>query len=1424
MICDVVTTKEVIEKSIARAEKLRETMEVTAEGEVLDVTIEVNKRALSLLNDRDFPALQKLAKEELVSNLATTLVTEQLGSRFLASIRNKPTSKDTKENFILKNVQHRVSDVDGELLELTVANEKSGKYGKYTFSAKGGNISSPSGTNTKRLRIPSFDMVFNRVVNTINGVDDSLNRSQRAETAKKHIAEVRSKIEEAKSMGELIGSSAKFKEEDFNYELKSKVKNYQHGDVEHMKNVLADLHAIGGRPLESGQYAHYDELLGKMHPKFFRDMDLFINENTEESDGWVNIDKDHIVINSSSNTASDMSNAEVYMHETIHTMTSWALRTSTPHAIRLKDRLHFLKETAAKRITWKNLQMADDSLSEKGARERYDYIFNSEHSDDEFLAFALTNKPFMDILKDVKIAAKDKTKEKLFDTIKNFFIDIMNSVMGNYKFTDRASDVSSEVHTLAFALAEINGKAQKDLEENSSMYSKLHRFVDNQEEKIKEFIPELSDNLFDKESNVTVPENMNFVQTMMFVGKVIFKSTYNHRYRSQLGRFLSMYGSRSNRIRIPGLDARGSIREVARSVLPNVNGHITTPVEFLGLKNNKIDLNRNTRVHNTLTEILNNFDKTLVDEEQEALTSVIMESNASTLFNRDKNFGRGYSTANIAKLMGSRHLREVVIAKLKNAIKKKSKDRANWIIGQAEGLGIYMATGEGHKAQNSNSLNIVKGFLSSERFAKDAKLLSLVEELASLTALNNQKPTDVEMVGNMLKSEEKGVRTVVKLYEAFKANSEKELFKGDVSHITEGYIKELFDDGIETAYAVMSKREEMEKQGFELISSHTSDDLSGAEDIGFFVSPSNTRAERLSGAVSLGNPGSRGMTLKEARYAQFGDSPKHAHIWFEADKVKHDVAAIEINKKLSEGVDVRDIEKGAVPVLDAQGNAVDYRNMMPKRIKAKAFKQNRKINDVLSKTAGTVVDKVAREEQNSKVLDFIKQQTKDIYDNPNSKDNELEYTLIGPDVEDPELRSLYYQLPKTFQQYAAMRSDKVLPIPSILMDQYFGYSHLRFTDLPGIKHLPMVIKRILNMVESVFMDIVKIAKGTILLKMPTVLVVNIVSNILYAVSTGTNPLDLLKAYGGSIRDVHNFMSNHKKVEAKTVELQALAQEYNNSPFMSKDEIKEYNDRVDSLKKEIKRLDGYMKESPVQELFDLGMYQSVIEDVSQYKLGDTNKVADVADRVVNKLPGVIKTPLQWMYLSKDTAWYKSSQYILQMSDLVARDVMNRKQKLIEKDQVNGKRNLPKEFRDLIGMKKDDKRKKLNEKESKMFLAMAEKSRHEGILSAFINYNKPNGKGEEYLNRIGVLMFTKYIKRIQTVISDVSINHPIHSTVTLLAAGFGMNLEMIQDSSFFTKVGDDYGLLGLTPVHDPLEVLMTVLNPPLIALGQRSVDGY
>jgi hypothetical protein len=1393
-VCNVPQAKDILQKSLDKAEKLSERVSVTRDGEVLSETIRVAKEGLAMLAAKDFASIPEVDRSALIDNVAVITLREHLTDRFKAAIGPKAGSRSTQSEYILKSAKL----VDGKI---TMVVSPEGKKSNWTFTfSPDSDYSDRSNATGNRLYIPGFSDTFRATSRVHQNAVQEIKAPEVTKAARDSLSATMAVLNDDNvDLSEVIGSAAESAEAAFDYEKASTVKDYTHGSVQDMKNLLADLHATSMSSVTSEMYDYYDKLLDKMYPKFFRDMSVYINENEDHAHGWVNIEKSSMVVNTTSKTDSFMSNSEAYMHETIHSMTMWAIRSNTTDGKKLQRRLSYLRGQAFKGVTWKSLVKANPNLTEEAAKGVISYIFDSAYSDDEFLAYALTNPTFMKALESVKL--KDERSTGMFNSLLDFFSDLIDAVMGNYDFRNRNANIDVEIHSLAFKLAEINAKADETVAKGSVLQN-IGSLVDSFEENFEEMIHKIP-GVLKLDSVGTMPDvnSMSRVQKSLFFAKFFIKGIYNPNYRNVVGMFFTNIG----------IDANNSIREIGRSVLPKLD--YDWVAEFHNLATNKLDLIRNTHVAIAAESVLNKFKTPPTEDQENALTNVLMESNASTLFQSKRNGGKGYSPAQLKKIFSDPTYRKKLIARRENTIRKEEKDRGNWLVGQAKGLGTFMTTGMGHLNQNQNSRGIVLGHNSNERFAFKKDLHEKIEELAALHALDKHNLTEVMQVSELLSKEKEAVHNIVNLYEAFKVQSQIE-FEKNAAHTVEGYSQELFDNTIDVAIEPMSKRVELEKAGFKFVKTLENKDLVDAEPLGYFVSDSYHQAERLKGAVSLGNPSHRGMTLKDMRFKQFPERNKHAYAWFQNDKMRLDKKAIEIHDKLMSGADPDTIETGPMPVLDATGKIIDYRTMMGKADKFRYLGQDKKISAVLAKTSASLVDKMQRDAQNDKVLVDLKKDIADVYDNQSSEQNLREYTLISPESTDPELREMFYMLPRSFQEFARNREDKSLPVPSILMPQYFGYKHLRFTDIPGLKQLPTAIKRVINVFETYFLDMIKIAKSNILMKMPVVLVGNLVSNILYAVNTGMPVGEIAGAYMDSFRDVKKFMADHKELEAKKVELAALTQSYTTQRFSSTNKRNEFNDEVLSLKSQVARLQKEMDKSEVKELFDLGMYQSVIEDVNMNIVGESNKISEGMDKLLGRAPKLIKTPLQWAYLSKETAWYKVNQEILQLSDLVARDVMNRKQKLIEKAQADGDRDLPLEYREKVGVK----RKKLSGTEREEFLRFAERSRHINLLTSFVNYNLPNGRGEEFLNRIGVLMFTKYVKRIQQVITESSIKHPIRTVLTLTAAAFMFDASMIQEQSLIAKGLDDnnFGIFGMIPYYSPLDNFLNVVTPAVVKL--------
>jgi hypothetical protein len=225
------------------------------------------------------------------------------------------------------------------------------------------------------------------------------------------------------------------------------------------------------------------------------------------------------------------------------------------------------------------------------------------------------------------------------------------------------------------------------------------------------------------------------------------------------------------------------------------------------------------------------------------------------------------------------------------------------------------------------------------------------------------------------------------------------------------------------------------------------------------------------------------------------------------------------------------------------------------------------------------------------------------------------------------------------------------------------------------------------------------------------------------------------------------------------------------------------------------------------------------------MNDKNAVSKWLNDIMQDKPEMVRTVADVLFLTERTAWYKGMQELLQISDLVARDVLNRKMQMVEKARVNGERNYQPEMITLMkdyGIKLVDGV-ALTGNDREIYMNVVNKARLNTLKTRFINYTQPNGKYEEWMNRAGFLMFTKYFKRIQREIFAIAGDHPARAALGVLLATAG--LDTVQGQSLFIKgEGFDgtFGLGNLMPLHSPLDVALTVVNPPLIRLVNSAVN--
>jgi hypothetical protein len=298
-----------------------------------------------------------------------------------------------------------------------------------------------------------------------------------------------------------------------------------------------------------------------------------------------------------------------------------------------------------------------------------------------------------------------------------------------------------------------------------------------------------------------------------------------------------------------------------------------------------------------------------------------------------------------------------------------------------------------------------------------------------------------------------------------------------------------------------------------------------------------------------------------------------------------------------------------------------------------------------------------------------------------------------------------------------------------MLHHYFGFRNLSIGNAKWMGYSPVMVKKLVRYAEMVWQEIIKVAKVDIIIRIPFVLLGNIMSNLMYSVQMGSSPVKVAKLQIKNLRNVHDYLENHKLLEQLKVD-------------------KANGKRVDTRIKEQEKL---LKNNPVSDLMDEGLYQAIIEDVSKEDIDSNNRITQWVDNKTEDYPEWVKRGVHWAYISEKTSLYQFMTKATQYSDFVAR--VTEYQILREK-----------------GVNKDEA---INE-----------------VLDAFVNYNKVSSDFEQYLNDMGFVMFTKYAKRISFLGQEF----------------IGIDIDDVTDQSLFTKEWSNIW-------YDPVDNLMRAITPTL-----------
>ena len=800
-----------------------------------------------------------------------------------------------------------------------------------------------------------------------------------------------------------------------------------------------------------------------------------------------------------------------------------------------------------------------------------------------------------------------------------------------------------------------------------------------------------------------------------------------------------------------------AIQQIRNKHLKERNGSIMSLAqEFLGetalnskvmrlmrWSNRDIDQQRKQVKDSVRSMISESFGKPLTEAQETALTKVMVMTDLSSLLDQDVDYN------SIVELVINDDKRKQKIKDLE--AKLKATEHGIYYINQARALGLYMVeNASSNRNLSKNAHNIAMLYGDSQRNINKRsaeRAMPLIDQLATLHALERTSAEQKEVFKELALQEGErkdgnGVSFVLHQHAAIQKDAFETIFDSNPVNVVKGYMHQITNPHLTVKFATSSEEVQLLKaQGYRVdhVIRRDSKDPSGYDANGRVRQPITAMvvedggiAARLAGVMSYTNKSSMGTSLSEAMSAVGENGNINLVANFRA-AAQNDIDAL--HQQLVEPT--KGDGKGAlmIPIFDHQGNVQDYRYEMEEQFRSRMLEKHYDVTNVMGAMAGNLIDKVATKDINEKTI-------KELSDQYSKDPDKKAYIMVGKRSSDPKMREVWNLLPEETKQAARDQFDgDRLMIRTELFEPVFGYRKASITDLWAksplersrfnqfmVKVLELTFGKIfgdklimrLRQGEAGWQELLRGVKDILVVKTGFTLIGNIISNTALLWASGVPLIDIAKNKTAAWKGVLRYQKEHTEV----FKLQSMLAA---QPMSQAEESK--------TRARIAELENSLANNPVKELVDAGLFQTIVEDINiaddpfSYK----SKLFKKTERLTANIPQGIKTAASTLTMSQDTPAYKFLHQSTQVSDFAARYTQYKYYT------ERGKNPLSKEE----AMKR--------------------------IVANFVNYDVPTGKGLQYLNDMGLVMFSKYYIRIQRPIIRLAQENPLRMLTLLLGQG-------------------------------------------------------
>lgn len=724
--------------------------------------------------------------------------------------------------------------------------------------------------------------------------------------------------------------------------------------------------------------------------------------------------------------------------------------------------------------------------------------------------------------------------------------------------------------------------------------------------------------------------------------------------------------------------------------------------------NSNVQKERETMRQHIQREITQMFDERgeyLEAEDWKALTNIILRSGLSRLYFEE------YEPNVIYDFIRDKEARQEEIASIESELRQSLDGGIK--IHRTKQLARYMATGKAHILQAQNTLQISAGVGLKDDvevpswFDPEVKLLN---RLVSLYNLNYQDQTETQRVSKVLDREasrlDNGIEHLLRFHQKLAADSAMQFADNPLSQ-SQSYTPEIHNTNRDIQFVANKAEEKLhERLGYK--------ELVGSELSKAFYDVAKTKVKVM---VNMHADNQRivdgGLMLNttDAKGTDIGIEDINATTKQLARKLIREARNPDYDPS-------KDTETHGVPKLNAEGKVTGMRYTMLNKTRDDLLERNNHPADLMAEYAASNLDLMNVEKVNTPVLEALHQDYLDNYET-----RPQDFVELSSKSEDPELVRMYRMIPyKSREHLKSLFGDNPIMINANVMTIAFGYRKYTPTDifkkdederniaeaayagvLNGIFGEERAATVSSHMIKGT-MEIMRKVKDFYVIRNFFTLFNNVLSNNAILLAYGVSPVAMARDTKVALQAGLKYKKDYSLYIQYKVKLQlGIGNMGENRQKMAYYE--------DSLKR-----------NPLKEFIEAGTMSSIVEDIEQakddysYQAALEKKVAGVVDTI----PKPIRDGVNFVMVNQGSPLHKMLSNTTAMSDFAAKYVLYN----------------------------------YHTKKKGMSHAEALFESHE----AFINYEVPSNKTLQFLNDIGLVMFTKYYLRIQRVIYILLRKHP------------------------------------------------------------------